>query len=139
MLSHVATRPWTPFSILLLLVACCTTRPARPGGTAGARAVPPVNAPAPPPTAEAAPAPAAPFVTCSDPRPEICTQQYQPVCAQVDTGIRCIKAPCPSAESRTFPNGCAACTDPKVLGFIEGPCHGAAGGAGPAPPPADVH
>jgi len=129
--------------MLLLLVTCCTTRPPRPGDTAGEaaasppRAVAPENAPATPRPADAAPrapSPAAGFVTCSDPRPEICTQQFQPVCAQVDTGVRCIKAPCPSAESRTFPNGCAACTDPKVLGFVEGACPGGAGTPGPAPP-----
>ncbi|HEY8924932.1 MAG TPA: hypothetical protein VIU64_11170, partial [Polyangia bacterium] len=111
-------------------------RPQRPAGTVGepAASAPRADAPEARVPAEAVPAAPAGFVTCSNPRPEICTQQYQPVCAQVDTGVRCIKAPCPSAESRTFPNGCAACTDPKVLGFVEGACPGADGGAGAAPP-----
>jgi hypothetical protein len=132
--------------IALVLVACSTTRPARSGGTAGEAAASQPAAPARGSASDTtrstegttpAPSPRASSVTCSDPRPEICTQQYQPVCAQVDTGVRCIKAPCPSAESRTFPNGCAACTDPKVLGYVEGACRGAPGSAGAAPE--DVH
>ena len=132
--------------IALSLAACSTTRPPRSSGTAGetaasqAGAAAPAQAPAttqPPQAATPSHLPATGLVTCSDPRPEICTQQYQPVCAQVDTGIRCIKAPCPSAESRTFPNGCVACTDPKVLGYVHGACPGAP--AHPGAGPDDVH
>jgi len=133
-------------ALALALAACTTARPRRSGGTAGETAASQPGAPArtnapdpprPTETAPAAPSPAARFVACSDPRPEICTQQYRPVCAQIDTGIRCIKAPCPSAESRTLPNGCAACTDPKVVGYVEGACPGAPGSVGAAPD--DVH
>jgi hypothetical protein len=59
---------------------------------------------------------------CEDPRPEICAQIYEPVCAERDTGIRCVKAPCDSTERREYPNACAACRDPKVHSYTPGPC-----------------
>lgn len=59
---------------------------------------------------------------CTEPRPEMCTQQYDPVCAQVDTGVRCIKAPCPSAVYKTMGNACSACSDVKVYGYFPGEC-----------------
>ncbi len=59
---------------------------------------------------------------CPEPRPEMCTMQVDPVCATRDTGIRCIKAPCPSSELKTYSNACAACSDPAVSGFIPGAC-----------------
>jgi len=63
------------------------------------------------------------FVHCDSPRPEICTEQYVPVCASKDTGIRCVTTPCPSEEKVTYPNACAACADPKVYGYIpDGAC-----------------
>jgi hypothetical protein len=62
------------------------------------------------------------FVPCTDPRPEMCAQMYQPVCASVDTGVRCITTPCPSAESKPYPNACEACRDPAVQGYQEGEC-----------------
>jgi len=63
------------------------------------------------------------FVQCKSPRPEVCTEQYLPVCANKDTGIRCIKAPCPSEERVTYPNACSACADSKVYGYIpDGAC-----------------
>ena len=60
------------------------------------------------------------FVQCKSPRPEICTEQYLPVCANKDTGIRCVKAPCPSEEKVTYPNACSACADSKVYGYLPG-------------------
>ena len=60
------------------------------------------------------------FVQCKSPRPEICTEQYLPVCASKDTGIRCVTTPCPSEEKVTYPNACSACADPKVHGYIPG-------------------
>jgi len=62
------------------------------------------------------------YVRCADPRPEICTQHYQPVCALRDTGVRCIKAPCPSASWVPYPNACTACNDRHVLGYRPGNC-----------------
>lgn len=62
------------------------------------------------------------FKKCPEQRPEMCAQMYAPVCAVRDTGIRCIKAPCPSTEKATYSNGCMACSDPKVLGFRPEAC-----------------
>ncbi len=66
-----------------------------------------------------------PFQTykeCKNPRPEVCTQQHEPVCAKRDTGIRCVTTPCPSEENVTITNACTACSDPKVFGYIAGAC-----------------
>lgn len=59
---------------------------------------------------------------CPENRPDVCTQIYQPVCGLVDTGIRCITTPCPSAEFKTFGNACTACSDTNVTGYHEGEC-----------------
>ena len=59
---------------------------------------------------------------CEAPRPEMCAQLYDPVCAQRDTGVRCVTTPCDSAEPREYPNACEACADPKVLSYKPGPC-----------------
>ncbi|MGD8415697.1 MAG: hypothetical protein PVH91_01425 [Pseudomonadales bacterium] len=48
---------------------------------------------------------------CSDPRPEICTQIYAPVCATHADG-----------SSRTYGNDCSACADPAVTGWLPGAC-----------------
>ena len=61
-------------------------------------------------------------VTCSNPRPQVCTMIYAPVCATRDTGVRCIKAPCPSEEQVTKSSGCNACSDEKVISYVEGEC-----------------
>jgi len=51
------------------------------------------------------------LVSCPVPRPEVCTQEYRPVCAQrKDRSVK------------TFSNGCSACTDPSVRGYREGAC-----------------
>ena len=62
------------------------------------------------------PAPAAepevsPIVACTDPRPEMCTMQYDPACASLVTG-----------GVRTYPSGCSACADEAVAGYRSGPC-----------------
>lgn len=63
------------------------------------------------------------FTQC-DPenRTQACTRDYRPVCAEVDNGVRCIQAPCPSTEQKEFPNGCTACADAKTTGFWPVPC-----------------
>ena len=52
-------------------------------------------------------------VTCTSPRPQMCTQEYQPVCATRSDGTR-----------RTYSNGCMACTDANVVSHVPGPCPG---------------
>ncbi|GAB3537863.1 hypothetical protein GCM10027343_02080 [Noviherbaspirillum agri] len=59
---------------------------------------------------------------CRDPRPQMCTREYKPVCASRDTGVRCVTTPCPSTEWRTYGNACDACSDSKVSGYREGAC-----------------
>lgn len=68
------------------------------------------------------PEPTGDFIFCTSPRPEICTQQYSPVCGTVDTGIRCVTEPCPSEEQVTFTNGCIACSNSSVSGYYLGSC-----------------
>ena len=63
------------------------------------------------------------MVRCAEPRPEVCTREYRPVCALRDTGKRCLAPPCEGAtEWVTRPNACDACTDPKVIGHRPGAC-----------------
>ena len=69
-----------------------------------------------PAAAEPQPAPpAAPpgQVTCTMPRPQMCTQDYVPVCATQSDGTR-----------RTYSNGCMACADASVVSHVPGPCPG---------------
>jgi hypothetical protein len=70
---------------------------------------------------------AAELVQCSaeSRRAELCTQQHDPVCADVDTGVRCVRAPCPeSTERKTFSNACMACKEAKVMAYRKGSCEG---------------
>lgn len=62
------------------------------------------------------------WIACPEERAEICTQIYQPVCATIDTGIRCVTAPCPSETTQTFGNACSACADPRAFGYSSGEC-----------------
>ena len=61
-------------------------------------------------------------VRCEDPRPQMCTREYRPVCALRDTGIRCVTIPCPSTEWKTYGNACDACADVDVIGHLPGAC-----------------
>jgi hypothetical protein len=49
---------------------------------------------------------------CTEPRPEICTQQYDPVCGVHEDGTR-----------RTYSNACMACGDADVVSWLPGACH----------------
>ena len=62
------------------------------------------------------------FKVCHEPRRLFCTREYAPVCAKLDTGIRCIKSPCPSDKYVTKPNTCTACADEKVSEYALGAC-----------------
>lgn len=43
----------------------------------------------------------------------ICTREYRPVCGSFQ-----------DATARTFSNKCAACSDEKVVRYVDGPCPG---------------
>lgn len=62
------------------------------------------------------------FIKCKEPRPQICTQEYNPVCATKSTGVMCITTPCPSTEEKTYATGCTACADHKVIEYKKGQC-----------------
>ncbi|WP_455202336.1 Kazal-type serine protease inhibitor family protein [Kaarinaea lacus] len=51
------------------------------------------------------------FTTCTEPRPQMCTQDYRPVCAKLNDD-----------SMKTYSNGCMACSDPKVVGYYQGAC-----------------
>ena len=48
---------------------------------------------------------------CPEPRPEICTMNYLPVCAQRKDGT-----------FKSYANGCTSCTDTEVTGYRDGEC-----------------
>jgi len=50
-------------------------------------------------------------VKCKDPRPQVCTREYRPVCATLE-----------DCTQKTYPNGCTACSDPKVMCYSPGEC-----------------
>jgi hypothetical protein len=70
-------------------------------------------------------------VTCEEPRKPMCTREYRPVCGEVDTGVRCIKQPCPSTERKTYPNACTACADKNVVGYFAAACDAIESGKAP--------
>lgn len=45
---------------------------------------------------------------CEDEVGADCPNLYAPVCGEIDTGVRCIKAPCPTTQQQTFSNTCVA-------------------------------
>lgn len=49
--------------------------------------------------------------TCEEPRPQVCTMDYRPVCASLAEG-----------GVKTYSNGCGACGDAAVVSWIEGAC-----------------
>jgi hypothetical protein len=51
------------------------------------------------------------LTACEDPRPQVCTLQYQPVCGFASAG-----------EFKTYSNACSACSDQKVTGHRPGAC-----------------
>ena len=101
-------RAWT-LPLIVLLVAC---------SQAPVASEPTAPPPAAEPPAQAKNEP----VMCKEPRPQVCTAIYAPVCATRDTGVRCIRAPCPSEEKVTKSSDCNACSDPKVISYVPGEC-----------------
>ncbi len=70
-------------------------------------------------------------MACEEPRKPLCTREYKPVCGEVDTGVRCIKEPCPSTERKTYSNACEACADKKVVGYFAAACDAIESGKAP--------
>jgi hypothetical protein len=56
---------------------------------------------------------------CLNPRPELCTDNYDPVCAWFDCKkIECINYPCAIEAA----NSCYACLDYDIEYWTSGPC-----------------
>lgn len=51
------------------------------------------------------------ITVCKDPRPQICTLNYLPVCATTN-----------NAKEKTYANGCTACSDKNVVSYREAAC-----------------
>lgn len=51
------------------------------------------------------------IVSCKDPRPQMCTMDYNPVCGFISPN-----------QIKTFSNGCGACSDSKVLSHTNNVC-----------------
>lgn len=68
---------------LALLSACANQSPTLPGG----------------------------LTRCTEPRPEICTMQWAPVCGYREDG-----------SAKTYATGCNACADPAVVGHLPDEC-----------------
>jgi len=48
---------------------------------------------------------------CTDPRPQVCTMEYNPVCATLV-----------SVGTKQYASPCNACADDTVLAYLEQPC-----------------
>lgn len=89
-----------PTLLVLLLVGGCTPAAEEDGPAA---------------TEPGKPGASADYQLCRDPRPEVCTREYRPVCAdRIGEDDR--------VEQVTRPNACEACTDPEVRGHRPGTC-----------------
>ncbi|MGB5275568.1 MAG: hypothetical protein WBO73_14365 [Gammaproteobacteria bacterium] len=55
------------------------------------------------------------LIPCTEPRPEVCTMDYNPVCATRQlSGIE---------RWKTYSNACTACSDVTVIGYRKGACN----------------
>ncbi len=50
-------------------------------------------------------------IACIEPRPQVCTMDYTPVCAELKNGVL-----------KTYSNGCSACADVNVLSYRASAC-----------------
>ena len=48
---------------------------------------------------------------CIDPRPQVCTMNYLPVCGILEDNSK-----------KTYSNACSACSDGNVVGYNKGAC-----------------
>jgi hypothetical protein len=51
------------------------------------------------------------WTICTEPRPQVCTMDYQPVCGRLKEG-----------SLKTYSNGCMACSDPDVTVHADESC-----------------
>lgn len=51
------------------------------------------------------------LILCEEPRPQVCTQEHDPVCATLQGG-----------GAKTLSTGCVSCSDPEVVGYKAGAC-----------------
>jgi hypothetical protein len=51
------------------------------------------------------------IILCEEPRPELCTREYKPVCATLKDN-----------STRTDSTACTSCSDPDVVGYKMGAC-----------------
>ena len=88
-------------------LACATSSSPTQGEGAPPSSQPSESAESKPPGA----APSPGFTICKEPRPEICTREYVPVCAHRNDG-----------SLYTAGNACSACSDAQTLGHRPGAC-----------------
>ena len=50
-------------------------------------------------------------IICEQPRPQVCTREYNPVCATLDDG-----------QIKTYATGCTSCADVNVQSYTPGAC-----------------
>lgn len=48
---------------------------------------------------------------CTEPRPQVCTMEYAPVCADLNSGGK-----------KQYASACNACADDVVSGYLNGEC-----------------
>ena len=51
------------------------------------------------------------LILCEEPRPQVCTREYDPVCGTLKDG-----------STTTGSTGCTSCSDPNVVGYKMGAC-----------------
>ncbi len=51
------------------------------------------------------------LILCEEPRPQVCTREYNPVCGTLQDG-----------STKTGSTGCTSCSDPEVVGYNMGVC-----------------
>jgi hypothetical protein len=54
------------------------------------------------------------LIECTEPRPEICTMDYTPVC-----GLQRVSG---EEQWNTYSNACTACSDSTVIGYVKDAC-----------------
>ena len=50
-------------------------------------------------------------ILCENPRPQMCTREYAPVCATLSNGTQ-----------QTYATACTSCSDTSVISYVDGEC-----------------